>query len=129
MSNEMTLIQASEKACQLASLLSAVSANRFDGVASVDGKNLVDLAGDLAGGVAVFLLELASEQGKAVVATGNATIDIGDELRRAESLLTAAAELHDGPDDEHEMSFELLDKVLFRLREIKEAYKGGNTHA
>ncbi|WP_051588642.1 MULTISPECIES: hypothetical protein [unclassified Serratia (in: enterobacteria)] len=56
-------------------------------------------------------------------------ISISDELRRAEVLLAASVELHDGPDDEREISFELLDKVLFRLREIKEAYEGGSTHA
>ncbi|WP_431224799.1 hypothetical protein ACQ86O_08060 [Serratia sp. L9] len=57
------------------------------------------------------------------------TLSIDDELRRAEVLLTAAAELHGGPDDEREISFELLDKVLFRLREIKEAYEKGDLHA
>ncbi|MFC0228248.1 hypothetical protein [Serratia aquatilis] len=54
---------------------------------------------------------------------------IDNELRRAEVLLAASAELHGGPDDENEMSFVLLDKVLVRLRELKEAYEKGNTHA
>jgi len=62
MSKELTLTQASEKACQLASLLSVVSAHRFDGIDSGDIANLVDLACDLAGGVGVFLLELSAEE-------------------------------------------------------------------
>lgn len=53
------------------------------------------------------------------------TVAIEDELRRAEALLTAAAELHGGDRDEQEMSFELLDKVLVRLRQIKKAYESG----
>ncbi|KFK95224.1 MULTISPECIES: hypothetical protein [unclassified Serratia (in: enterobacteria)] len=62
MSKELTLTQASEKAYQLASLLSVVSAHRFDGVDSADGGNLVDLASDLAGEVAVFLGDLSAEE-------------------------------------------------------------------
>lgn len=61
--------------------------------------------------------------------SNNAPISIEDELRRAETLLAAAAELHGGSQDEQEISFELMDKVLMRLRAMKEAYDSGRLHA
>ncbi|WON77805.1 hypothetical protein [Serratia sp. UGAL515B_01] len=129
MSEENTLEQVSAKACQLDSILSTVLQGRLFDISSVDAENLIDLAASLAGEVGVFLLELASKQDKASLEIGKSAIDIENELRRAEHLLSASAELHGGSDDEREISFELLDKVLFRLREIKEAYSNGGIHA
>lgn len=56
-------------------------------------------------------------------------LSIEDELRRAERYLAACAELHGGTDEDHELAFELLDKVLVRIREIKEAYEGETFNA
>lgn len=56
-------------------------------------------------------------------------LSLEDELRKAVSLLAASAELHGGAEEEHEMSFDLLCKVLYRLRQIKEVYEGGSDHA
>ncbi len=47
------------------------------------------------------------------------------ELRYAEALLSASAELLGGNADDNETAFELLDRVLVRLREIKTAYIRG----
>lgn len=56
-------------------------------------------------------------------------LSLDDELRKAVSLLAASAELHGGGEEEHEMSFDLLCKVLYRLRQIKEAYEGESGNA
>lgn len=58
-------------------------------------------------------------------------LDFEDEFRRFDSLLSASAELHGEDRDENELSFELLDKVLFRVREIREAFNksGGRKNA
>ncbi|HCM7312008.1 hypothetical protein [Pluralibacter gergoviae] len=58
-------------------------------------------------------------------------LDFEDEFRRFDALLSASAELHGEDREENEISFELLDKVLFRVREIREAFSkcGGRNHA
>ncbi|EPL9838400.1 hypothetical protein WJB70_003300 [Klebsiella pneumoniae] len=58
-------------------------------------------------------------------------LDFEDEFRRFDALLSASAELHGEDREENEISFELLDKVLFRVREIREAFskRGGRNHA
>ncbi|MBK0015785.1 hypothetical protein IAE49_13870 [Kosakonia sp. S58] len=58
-------------------------------------------------------------------------LDFEDEFRRLSALLTASAELHGADPDENELSFELLDKALFRVREIDQAFRdeGGRKNA
>lgn len=60
-----------------------------------------------------------------------ADLDFEDEFRRLSALLTASAELHGEDSDENELSFELLDKALFRVREINQAFRneGGRKNA
>lgn len=72
---EMTLTQASEKACQLSSLLLVVSGSRDDALGSVDSENLVDLACDLAGAVAVCLLELSAVERQQVSEENKVTVN------------------------------------------------------
>ncbi|EMN0394856.1 hypothetical protein RX418_001853 [Citrobacter freundii] len=58
-------------------------------------------------------------------------LDFEDEFRRLSALLTASAELHGENPDENDLSFELLDKALFRVREIDQAFRlaGGRKNA
>ncbi|HID4043643.1 TPA: hypothetical protein ACXE9F_000021 [Pluralibacter gergoviae] len=49
-------------------------------------------------------------------------LDFEDEFRRLSALLTASAELHGEDRKENELSFELLDKALFRIHEINQAF-------
>lgn len=60
-----------------------------------------------------------------------ADLDFEDEFRRLSVLLTASAELHGTDPDENGLSFELLDKALFRVREIEQAFRdeGGRKNA
>lgn len=60
-----------------------------------------------------------------------ADLDFEDEFRRLSALLAASAELHGTDPDENELSFELLDKALFRVREIDQAFRdeGGRKNA
>ncbi|HGY2794567.1 TPA: hypothetical protein ACNVTG_001356 [Citrobacter amalonaticus] len=60
-----------------------------------------------------------------------ADLDFEDEFRRLSALRTASAELHGEDQDENELSFELLDKALFRIREIDQAFRdeGGRKNA
>ncbi|KFB99151.1 hypothetical protein GTGU_04152 [Trabulsiella guamensis ATCC 49490] len=50
-------------------------------------------------------------------------LDFEDEFRRINSLLSASAELHGSDQAENDLSFELLDKVLYRVREINQAFE------
>lgn len=48
-------------------------------------------------------------------------VDIEDELRRMETLLSASLYMNDENKFEHEIAVNLIDKVLKRVRELKEA--------
>jgi len=48
-------------------------------------------------------------------------IDIEEELRRMETLLSASLYMNDENETEHEIAINLVDKVLKRVRELKEA--------
>ncbi|HAT2328538.1 hypothetical protein ACFMPF_10515 [Citrobacter sp. S5] len=58
-------------------------------------------------------------------------LDFENEFRRLSALLTASVELHGEDPDENELSFVLLDKALFRVREINQAFRqvGGRRNA
>lgn len=60
-----------------------------------------------------------------------ADLDFEDEFRRLSVLLTASVELHVADPYENELSFKLLDKALFRVREIDQAFRdeGGRKNA
>lgn len=60
-----------------------------------------------------------------------ADLDFENEFRRLNAILTASAELHGEDPDENELSFELLDKALVRVREIDQAFRqaGGRKNA
>ncbi|NCG50243.1 hypothetical protein [Serratia fonticola] len=47
------------------------------------------------------------------------------ELRYSETLLSATAELLGGNADDNETAYELLDRVLVRIREIRSVYLQG----
>ncbi|WHP31734.1 hypothetical protein QMG90_01940 [Trabulsiella odontotermitis] len=50
-------------------------------------------------------------------------LDFEDEFRRMNCLLSASAELHGSDQAENDLSFELLDKVLYRVREINQTFE------
>ncbi|WP_171858541.1 hypothetical protein [Citrobacter freundii] len=52
-----------------------------------------------------------------------ADLDFEDEFRRLSVLLTASVELHVTDPHENELSFKLLDKALYRVREIDQAFR------
>ncbi|CNH15598.1 Uncharacterised protein [Yersinia intermedia] len=53
-------------------------------------------------------------------------LSIEGELRHVETLLAATAELWILDSSDDELAFELLDKALVRVREIKAAYLRGD---
>lgn len=56
-------------------------------------------------------------------------VKIDHELARADILLTAALELYYGNERDREISYDILEGVLTRLREIQSAYVAGGLHA
>lgn len=60
--SELTLSQAATKSCQLSSLLMTIYCLPIE-ISSVDRENLINLAADMSGDVAVFLMEQEKAQG------------------------------------------------------------------
>ncbi|WP_413499148.1 hypothetical protein [Buttiauxella gaviniae] len=59
--SELTLSQAATKSCQLSSLLMTIECLPIE-ISSVDRENLINLAADMSGEVAVFLMEQEKAQ-------------------------------------------------------------------
>ncbi|EEM8337682.1 hypothetical protein DFQ66_07090 [Salmonella enterica subsp. enterica serovar Amager] len=56
-------------------------------------------------------------------------VKIDHELARADILLTAALELYYGNERDREISYDILERLLTRLREIQSDYVEGVLHA
>lgn len=60
--SELTLGQAAARTCQLSSLLMTIENLPIE-ISSVDRENLINLAADMSGDIAVFIMEQEKSQG------------------------------------------------------------------